>query len=75
MGTLSRRLRRLEAAQPAPSPFDAMAPILAEMSTHDLLLLIHHSKAISEGRRPTVEQEAVCRQFWDQFRLAVGMRP
>jgi hypothetical protein len=46
-----------------------MDPILAEMSTPDLILLVHHGNVVREGRRPTDEEEAVSRRFWDRLAL------
>ena len=44
-----------------------MDPILAEMRTPELISLVNHNKAVREGRRPTPEQEAVSRWFWDRL--------
>ena len=44
-----------------------MEPVLGEMSTPDLILLVHHGNAVREGRRPTDEEEAVSRRFWDRL--------
>jgi hypothetical protein len=56
---LGRRLARLETGRPRPSPFDVMAPIIAELSTAELRDLLGHGTAVREGQRPTPEQEAV----------------
>ena len=67
MTAMGRRLQRLEHAQPQLSRWDAMEPVLAAMSTPDLILLVHHGNAVREGRRPTDEEEAVSRRFWDRL--------
>jgi hypothetical protein len=59
MTSIGARLSRLERARPRPSPYDAMDPILAELSTPDLRVLVQHADAVREGRCPTAEQELV----------------
>ena len=70
--TLGRRLGRLEAGRPRPSPYDAMDPIIAEMSTTDLHALLQHGENVRQGRRPTEEQQAVHRRFCERL-AAVGI--
>ena len=70
MSYLGRRLDKLESGRPRPSPYDAMDPILAEMSTPELISLVHYGNAIREGRRPTAKQEAAHRAFWDRMAFA-----
>ena len=73
--SLRRRLKLLEGNRPPPSPYDAMDPILAEMSTDDLISLLNHDKAVKEGRCLTDKQVEVSGTFWDRFRAAVSTQP
>ena len=54
-----RRLGRLEAGRPRPSPWDAMDPILAGLSTPKLIALVRHGSNVERGIRPTPEQAAM----------------
>lgn len=75
MSTLGRRIDRLEAGGPRPSPFDAMDPILAELSMHELIDLVHHGNAVREGRRPTPDQEEVDRKVRERMAVVGIMLP
>ncbi len=59
MSRLGTRVARLEAGRLRPSPFDAMDPILAELSTPELVALVRLTDNVRGGTRPTPEQEAV----------------
>jgi len=67
--TLGRRLARLEAGRSDPSPFDAMDPILADLSVSELLDLVRHRDAVRERRSPTAEQRAVYGRVRDRLAL------
>jgi hypothetical protein len=69
---LARRIDRLEGARPRSSPYDAMDPILAEMSMPDLITLLQHGDNVRHGLRPTEQQRAVHKQFRDRL-AAVGI--
>lgn len=70
--TLGRRLSKLEAGRPRPSPLDAIDPILAVMSTPDLITLIRHDDAVRAGRQPSSEETAVYAGFRDRL-ASVGL--
>ena len=72
MSGLHRRLARLEAGRPRPSPFDAMDPVLAELSMSDLIALVRRIDNVRRGIRPTAEQEAVYGMVRDRV-VAVGI--
>jgi hypothetical protein len=72
MSTLRRRLDRLEGDRLHPSPWDVMDPILAAMSTPDLIALLHHDRAVREGRRPTLAEAAVYATVRDRI-VALGI--
>jgi hypothetical protein len=56
---LSRRLDRLEQSRPGPSLWDALDPILADLSLSDLIELVQRAGNIDRGLRPTPRQDAV----------------
>jgi hypothetical protein len=56
---LARRIGRLEGSRPDPSPWDALDPILADLSLSDLIDLVQRTTALGSGLRPTPRQDAV----------------
>jgi hypothetical protein len=56
---LSRRLDRLELSRPGPSPWDALDPILADLSLSDLIALVQRCDSLRRGIRPPSRQDAV----------------
>ena len=72
MSGLRRRLGRLERERPRPSPWDAMDPILAGLSTPELVALLRHGSNVAHGLRPTPEQEAVYATVRDRM-ASVGI--
>jgi hypothetical protein len=69
MSTLGRRVDRLEEARPRPSAFDALDPILAGLSTSELIDLVRHIDAVREPQGPTAEQQAVYGRVRDRLAL------
>jgi hypothetical protein len=67
--TLGRRLARLEVGRPRPSPFDAMDPVLAGLSTSELIDLVRHIGAVRERRGSTANQQAVYGRVRDRLAL------
>ena len=67
--TLGRRLVRLEAGRPRPSPCDAMDPILADLSMSELVDPVRHSDAVRGRRGPAAEQRAVYARVRDRLAL------
>jgi hypothetical protein len=72
VSSLRQRLDRLAAARRQPSPFDAMDPILAELSLSELVALVRRGKNVERGIRPAPEQEAVYGRVREQL-IVVGI--
>ena len=67
MSSLHHRLRRLEAGRSSLSPWDALDPILAELSMSELIALVRHGSDVERGIRPTPAQEAVYAMVRDRL--------
>ena len=70
MSGLHRRLSRLEGSRPQSSRWDAMDPILAELSMPELIDLVQRGSNVERGIRPTPDQEAVYGLVSDRLAFA-----